>query len=140
MNRWSIHIKRRWSIHAFFMILNDSLHSDYCICFILYIFIHYYYTEVDKGLLDRLNNINKTLNNQWNRLQNIKNTVDNTGAQADRARNQVRDAENLINTAREELDKAKEAISKVVRRTISHKDPELIHSNASKMISQFSFP
>uniref|UniRef100_A0A673JGZ4 Laminin subunit gamma-1 n=1 Tax=Sinocyclocheilus rhinocerous TaxID=307959 RepID=A0A673JGZ4_9TELE len=69
--------------------------------------------EVDKGLLDRLNNINKTLNNQWNRLQNIKNTVDNTGTQADRARNRVRDAENLISTAREELDKAKEAISKV---------------------------
>uniref|UniRef100_A0A672NHM3 Laminin subunit gamma-1 n=1 Tax=Sinocyclocheilus grahami TaxID=75366 RepID=A0A672NHM3_SINGR len=69
--------------------------------------------EVDKGLLDRLNNINKTLNNQWNRLQDIKNTVDNTGTQADRARNRVRDAENLISTAREELDKAKEAISKV---------------------------
>ncbi|XP_026061619.1 laminin subunit gamma-1 [Carassius auratus] len=69
--------------------------------------------EVDKGLLDRLNNINKTLNNQWNRLQNIKNTVDNTGTQADRARNRVRDAEDLISTAREELDKAKEAISKV---------------------------
>uniref|UniRef100_A0A8C2A6V2 Laminin, gamma 1 n=1 Tax=Cyprinus carpio TaxID=7962 RepID=A0A8C2A6V2_CYPCA len=69
--------------------------------------------EVDKGLLDRLNNINKTLNNQWNRLQNIKNTVDNTGTQADRARNRVREAEDLISTAREELDKAKEAISKV---------------------------
>ncbi|XP_067309567.1 laminin subunit gamma-1 [Pseudorasbora parva] len=69
--------------------------------------------EVDKGLLDRLNNINKTLSAQWNRLQNIKNTVDNTGSQADRARNRVREAENLINTAREELDKAKEAISKV---------------------------
>uniref|UniRef100_A0A9J8BF91 Laminin, gamma 1 n=1 Tax=Cyprinus carpio carpio TaxID=630221 RepID=A0A9J8BF91_CYPCA len=69
--------------------------------------------EVDKGLLDRLNNINKTLNNQWNRMQNIKNTVDNTGTQADRARNRVHDTENLIKTAREELDKAKEAISKV---------------------------
>lgn len=71
-------------------------------------------TELDKGLLDRLNDINKTLNAQWNRLQNIRNTVDNTGAQADRARNRVREAENLISTARDELDKAKEAISKVV--------------------------
>ncbi|KAA0719380.1 Laminin subunit gamma-1 [Triplophysa tibetana] len=69
--------------------------------------------EVDKGLLDRLNDVNKTLNAQWNRLQNIRNTVDNTGGQADRARNRVREAEDLISTAREELDKAKEAISKV---------------------------
>ncbi|XP_030630034.1 laminin subunit gamma-1 [Chanos chanos] len=69
--------------------------------------------DVDKGLLDRLNNINGTLMTQWNRLQNIRNTVDNTGTLADKARNRVRDAENLINRAREELDKAKDAISKV---------------------------
>ncbi|XP_071392229.1 laminin subunit gamma-1-like, partial [Centroberyx affinis] len=69
--------------------------------------------DVDKGLLERLNNINNTLTTQWNRLQNIRNTVDDTGAQADRARNRVRDAENLIDRARQELDKAKDAIGKV---------------------------
>uniref|UniRef100_A0A8C4GIU1 Laminin subunit gamma-1 n=1 Tax=Dicentrarchus labrax TaxID=13489 RepID=A0A8C4GIU1_DICLA len=69
--------------------------------------------DVDKGLLDRLNNLNNTLTTQWNRLQNIRNTVDNTGTQADRARNRVRDAEDLIDRARQELDKAKDAISKV---------------------------
>lgn len=69
--------------------------------------------DVDRGLLDRLNNINSTLTTQWNRLQNIRNTVDDTGTQADRARHRVRDAENLIDRARQELDKAKDAISKV---------------------------
>lgn len=70
--------------------------------------------DVDKGLLDRLGNINNTLTTQWNRLQNIRNTVDSTGNQADKARNRVREAENLIDRAREELDRAKDAISKVV--------------------------
>lgn len=70
--------------------------------------------DVDRGLLDRLNNINNTLTTQWNRLQNIRNTVDNTSSQADRARNRVRDAESLIDRARQELDKAKDAVSKVV--------------------------
>ncbi|KAJ0012238.1 hypothetical protein NQD34_013213 [Periophthalmus magnuspinnatus] len=69
--------------------------------------------EVDRGLLDRLNNINITLTTQWNRLQSIRNTVDETGTQADKARGRVRDAENLIDRARQELDKAKDAISKV---------------------------
>lgn len=71
--------------------------------------------DVDKGLLERLSNINNTLTTQWNRLQSIRNTVDDTGTQADRARYRVRDAENLIDRARQELDKAKDAISKVVR-------------------------
>lgn len=70
--------------------------------------------DVDRGLLDRLNNINNTLTTQWNRLQNIRNTVDDTGTQADRARNRVRDAESLIDRARQELDKARDAIGKVV--------------------------
>lgn len=70
--------------------------------------------DVDRGLLDRLNNINGTLTTQWNRLQNIRNTVEDTSTQADRARNRVRDAENLIDRARQELDKAKDAIGKVV--------------------------
>lgn len=70
--------------------------------------------DVDRGLLDRLNNINNTLTTQWNRLQNIRNTVDDTGTQADRARNRVRDAESLIDRARQELDKAKDSIGKVV--------------------------
>uniref|UniRef100_A0A7N9AR09 Laminin subunit gamma-1 n=1 Tax=Mastacembelus armatus TaxID=205130 RepID=A0A7N9AR09_9TELE len=69
--------------------------------------------DVDRGLLERLNNINSSLTTQWNRLQNIRSTVDVTGTQADRARNRVRDAENLIERARQELDKAKDAISKV---------------------------
>lgn len=70
--------------------------------------------DVDRGLQDRLNNINNTLTIQWNRLQNIRNTVDDTGTQADRARGRVRDAESLIDQARQELDKAKDAIAKVV--------------------------
>lgn len=70
--------------------------------------------DVDRGLLDRLNNINNTLTVQWNRLQNIRNTVDDTGTQADRARSRVRDAESLIDQARQELDKAKDAVAKVV--------------------------
>lgn len=69
---------------------------------------------MDKGLLERLGNINYTLTTQWNRLQNIRNTVDDTGTQADKARSRVRDAKNLIDRAREELDKAKDAIVKVV--------------------------
>ncbi|XP_075996096.1 laminin subunit gamma-1 [Genypterus blacodes] len=69
--------------------------------------------DVDKGLLERLNNINSTLSTQWNRLQNIRSTVDDTGAQADRARHRVRDAENLIDRARQELDKARDAVGKV---------------------------
>ena len=72
------------------------------------------FSDVDKGLLERLGKLNSTLTTQWNRLQNIRNTVDNTGTQADKARNRVRDAENLIGLAREELDKAKDAISKLV--------------------------
>uniref|UniRef100_A0A8C4DYK9 Laminin subunit gamma-1 n=1 Tax=Dicentrarchus labrax TaxID=13489 RepID=A0A8C4DYK9_DICLA len=79
--------------------------------------------DVDKGLLDRLNNLNNTLTTQWNRLQNIRNTVDNTGTQADRARNRVRDAEDLIDRARQELDKAKDAISKVVSDVTDIKPP-----------------
>lgn len=75
--------------------------------------------DVDKGLLERLGNINNTLTTQWNRLQNIRNTVDNTGTQADKARNRVRDAEQLIESARKELDKAKDAISKVDIKTPS---------------------
>uniref|UniRef100_A0A8C1KJY5 Laminin, gamma 1 n=1 Tax=Cyprinus carpio TaxID=7962 RepID=A0A8C1KJY5_CYPCA len=89
--------------------------------------------DLDKGLLDRLNNINKTLNNQWNRLQNIKNTVDNTGTQADRARNRVREAEDLISTAREELDKAKEAISKVVRFLLHRQESNIDKVDLSKL-------
>lgn len=77
--------------------------------------------------MDRLNNINKTLNAQWNRLQNIRNTVDNTGAQADKARNRVREAEDLISVAREELDKAKEAISKVVSQTAHLYNLTILH-------------
>lgn len=69
---------------------------------------------MDRGLLDRLSNINGSLTTQWNRLQSIRNTVDNTGAQADRARTRVREAENLIDRVRQELDKAREAIGKVV--------------------------
>lgn len=76
-------------------------------------------TDVDRGLMDRLNSINNTLTTQWNRLQNIRNTVDDTGAQADRARSRVRDAENLIDRARHELDKAKDALSKVVSEVVS---------------------
>ncbi|XP_056149920.1 laminin subunit gamma-1 [Lampris incognitus] len=75
--------------------------------------------DVDRGLLDRLANINNTLTTQWNRLLNIRSTVDDTGAQADRARTRVRDAESLIDRARQELDKAKEAISKVDIKTPS---------------------
>ncbi|KAM9789486.1 LOW QUALITY PROTEIN: laminin subunit gamma-1 [Neosynchiropus ocellatus] len=69
--------------------------------------------DMDRGLLDRLNNINSTLTTQWNRLQGIRSTVDNTSTQADVARNTVRDAEALIDRARQELDKAKDAIGKV---------------------------
>ncbi|XP_053739856.1 laminin subunit gamma-1 [Synchiropus splendidus] len=69
--------------------------------------------DMDRGLLDRLNNINSTLTTQWNRLQGIRSTVDNTSTQADVARNRVRDAEDLIDRARQELDKAKDAIGKV---------------------------
>ncbi|XP_062338515.1 laminin subunit gamma-1 [Osmerus eperlanus] len=80
--------------------------------------------DVDKGLLDRLGNINNTLTTQWNRLQNIRNTVDSTGNQADKARNRVREAENLIDRAREELDRAKDAISKVdIKTPTSTGDP-----------------
>uniref|UniRef100_A0A674BX96 Laminin subunit gamma-1 n=1 Tax=Salmo trutta TaxID=8032 RepID=A0A674BX96_SALTR len=70
--------------------------------------------DVDKGLLERLGNLNNTLTTQWNRLQNIRNSVDDTGTQTDKARNRVRDAENLVDRAREELDKAKNAISTLV--------------------------
>lgn len=79
------------------------------------------FSDVDKGLLERLGKLNSTLTTQWNRLQNIRNTVDNTGTQADKARNRVRDAEDLIGRAREELDKAKEAISKLVGHPVMNK-------------------
>lgn len=95
---------------------------------------------MDKGLLDRLNDVNKTLNAQWNRLQNIRNTVDNTGGQADRARNRVREAEDLISTAREELDKAKEAISKVVHNKYLLNNPDkLTNIIKSTLYSPFVF-
>lgn len=71
-------------------------------------------TEVDQGLLDRLNGINNTLTTQWNRLKSIRNTVDDTATQADLARGRVSDAESVIDRARQELDKAKDAVSKVV--------------------------
>ncbi|KAL4656079.1 laminin subunit gamma-1 [Arapaima gigas] len=80
--------------------------------------------DMDKGLLERLGEINSTLTTQWNRLQNIRNTVDNTGALADKSRNRVRDAEILIDRAREELQKAKDAISKVdIKTPASTGDP-----------------
>ncbi|XP_038859912.1 laminin subunit gamma-1-like isoform X1 [Salvelinus namaycush] len=76
--------------------------------------------DVDKGLLERLGNLNNTLTTQWNRLQNIRNSVDDTGTQTDKARNRVRDAEDLVDRAREELDKAKDAISKLDIKTPSN--------------------
>ncbi|XP_033885276.3 laminin subunit gamma-1-like [Acipenser ruthenus] len=69
--------------------------------------------DVDKGLLDRLGEINNTLTTQYGRLQNINSTVASTGTLADRSRDRVREAENLIENARRELEKAKDAILKV---------------------------
>lgn len=70
--------------------------------------------DVDRALLDRLEDVNNTLTTQWNRLQNIRSTVENTGAQAERAHNRVQDAKSLIERAQRELDEAKDAVSKVV--------------------------
>uniref|UniRef100_A0A8C9VN56 Laminin, gamma 1 n=1 Tax=Scleropages formosus TaxID=113540 RepID=A0A8C9VN56_SCLFO len=80
--------------------------------------------DMDKGLMERLQQINNTLTTQWNRLQNINNTVGDTEALADKSRNRVKDAENLIDRAREELQKAKDAISKVdIKTPTSTGDP-----------------
>ncbi|KAM5148303.1 laminin subunit gamma-1 [Mantella aurantiaca] len=69
--------------------------------------------NVDQGMLDRLAEINATLNSQLGRLQNIRDMVRDTDKQAQEARDRVESTELIINTARAQLEKAKVAIANV---------------------------
>lgn len=70
--------------------------------------------DVDQGLMDRLQEINRTLSSQLGRLRNIQNTVRQTENLAEQAQAQVENTEGLIDSASNMLHKARMAIANVV--------------------------
>ncbi|KAL7984791.1 hypothetical protein Chor_003361 [Crotalus horridus] len=69
--------------------------------------------DVDQGLMDRLQEINRTLSSQLGRLRNIQNTVKQTENLAEQAQGQVENTEGLIDSASNMLHKARMAIANV---------------------------
>ncbi|XP_018430707.1 PREDICTED: laminin subunit gamma-1 [Nanorana parkeri] len=69
--------------------------------------------NVDQGMLDRLAEINATLNSQLGRLQNIRDMIRDTDKQAQEARDRVESTEVIIDSARKQLEKARVAIANV---------------------------
>uniref|UniRef100_A0A8C5SCK4 Laminin subunit gamma-1 n=1 Tax=Laticauda laticaudata TaxID=8630 RepID=A0A8C5SCK4_LATLA len=69
--------------------------------------------DVDQGLMDRLQEINRTVSSQLGRLRNIQNTVRQTENLAEQAQVQVENTEGLIDSASNMLHRARMAIANV---------------------------
>ncbi|XP_070602395.1 laminin subunit gamma-1 [Erythrolamprus reginae] len=69
--------------------------------------------DVDQGLMDRLQEINRTLSSQLSRLRNIQNTVRQTTNLAEQAQAQVENTEGLIDSASNMLHRARMAVANV---------------------------